>query len=123
MREAFKNDEDIIVTSKHTSQTFSWTSKTVNAIAMAEQMHHKNWIIAKLQRPPSAHLGITDANASNWKDFVKCVRECVKDMKSNPKLNKNHDTALYGISGTIPDKKLLREFVCVHQSAMLDTLE
>jgi len=44
-------------------------------------------------------------------------------MKADPKLNKNHDTALYGISGTIPDKSLLRDFVCVHQSAMLDTLE
>jgi len=51
------------------------------------------------------------------------VKECTQAMKDDPKLNKNHDTALYGISGTIPDKSLLRDFVCVHQSAMLDTLE
>jgi len=123
MREAFKNDDDIIVTSRHTSQTFSWTSKSVNAIAMAALMHNKNWTIAKLQRPASAHVGITDANQANWKDFVKAVKECIAEMKADPKLNKNHDTALYGISGTIPDKSLLRDFVCVHQSAMLDTLE
>jgi hypothetical protein len=86
-------------------------------------MHKKNWVIAKLQRPASAHVGITDGNQANWKDFVKCVRECTKEMKADKTLNKNHDTALYGISGTIPDKSLLREFVCVHQAAMLDTLE
>ena len=51
------------------------------------------------------------------------MKECTQAMKDDPKLNKNVDTALYGISGTIPDKSLLRDFVCVHQSAMLDTLE
>jgi len=77
MRLAFKDDPDIIVTSNHTSQTFSFTSKTVNAIAMCEQMHLKNWTIAKLQRPASAHIGITDANAKNWKHFVQSIKECV----------------------------------------------
>jgi len=122
IRLAFKDDPDIIVTSRVTSQTFSFTSKTVNAIAMASLLHNKNWTVSKLQRPASAHIGLTDANAANWKDFVKCVRECTKEMKADSTLNKNHDTALYGITGTIPDKSLLREFVVVHQSAMLDTL-
>jgi hypothetical protein len=119
---AFKDDPDIIVTSRVTSQTFSFTSKTVNAIAMASLLHKKHWTVSKLQRPASAHIGLTDSNAANWKDFVKCVKECTKEMKADETLNKNHDTALYGITGTIPDKALLRDFVIVHQSAMLDTL-
>jgi len=43
-------------------------------------------------------------------------------MKGDPSLNKNYDTALYGMTGAIPDKRLLREFICMHQSAMLDTI-
>jgi hypothetical protein len=43
-------------------------------------------------------------------------------MKIDPSLNVNHDTAVYGLTGAIPDKALLDEFVCVHQAAMLDTL-
>lgn len=43
-------------------------------------------------------------------------------MKIDPSLNVNHDTAIYGLTGTIPDKKLLDEFICVHQAAMLDVL-
>jgi sphinganine-1-phosphate aldolase len=63
IREAFKNDPDIQVTSKHTSPTFSFTSSTVNAIAVGDQMYKRGqWTIAKLQRPPSGHIGITDAN-------------------------------------------------------------
>lgn len=48
IRLAFKDDEDIIVTSRDTSQTFSFTSKTVNAIAMAELLHKKMWTVSKL---------------------------------------------------------------------------
>ena len=41
-------------------------------------------------------------------------------MKKDPSLNKNHDTATYGLTGAIPDKHLLNEFVFMHHSAMLD---
>jgi len=123
MRLAFENDPDIQVISTEASPIFSFTSKTINCIAMAEQMLNKRWTVAKLQRPPAAHLAITDATAPHWKDFVNAVRDSVKAMKADPKLNVNHETALYGLTGMIPDKSFLRKFVCVHQAAMLDTLE
>lgn len=43
-------------------------------------------------------------------------------MKADKTLNKNHDTAVYGMTGAIPDKNLLHRFVSIHQAAMLDTL-
>lgn len=123
LKQAFKNDADIIVCSTQTSPIFSYTSKTVNPIAMCEEMSkRRRWTIAALQNPSGAHLAITDATAPNWKDFVSSVRECVKAMKADPKLNKNHDTAVYGLTGTIPDKALLHKFVSIHQAALLDTL-
>jgi len=123
IKEAFADHPDIRVTSIHTSPIFSFTSATVNAIAIAEQMHKiGHWIIAKLQRPAGGHLAITDANQKNWKDFVNTLNSAVKQMKGDPSLNKNYDTALYGMTGAIPDKRLLREFICMHQSAMLDTI-
>lgn len=66
---------------------------------------------------------MTEATATNWRDFVKHVKDCTKLMKADPSLNVNHETALYGMTGMIPDKQFLRKFVCVHQAAMLDTLE
>lgn len=81
-----------------------------------------HWAVAKLQRPPGGHLAITDANQKNWKSFVNTLNSSVKKMKADPSLNKNYDTALYGMTGAIPDKKLLRGFICMHQAAMLDTL-
>jgi len=44
-------------------------------------------------------------------------------MKEDKKLNKNFDVAMYGLTGMIPDKNLLHEFVSIHQACILDTLE
>jgi len=124
LRLAFEKDEDITVISKHVSPIFSFTSEKVNCIALAEQMHkRRNWIIAKCQKPPAAHLAITDATSGQWKDFADSIRECVKVMKADSSLNKNMDTAVYGMTGLIPDPRFLRKFICLHQAAMLDTLE
>jgi hypothetical protein len=81
------------------------------------------WSIAKLQRPPGAHWAINHSSCGNWKHFVESVKGCVAAMKKDPSLNKNHDTAVYGMTGAIPDGKLLHQFVSIHQAAMLDTLK
>jgi hypothetical protein len=54
---------------------------------------------------------------------VDSIRECTKAMKEDPSLNKSHNTAIYGMAGQIPDKAFLRKFCCLHQEAMMDTLE
>jgi hypothetical protein len=81
-----------------------------------------NWTIAKLQRPPSGHICLTDANHGNWKHFITTFRESIIAMKKDPSLNVNHDTATYGMTADIPDKGLLRDFVGLYMTAMLDTL-
>lgn len=77
LKEAFKNDEHIETTSKHSGPIFSFTSKTVNAIAMAELLKKKRkWIVACLQMPPGAHLAITAANCPHVDDLADSIKEC-----------------------------------------------
>jgi hypothetical protein len=83
----------------------------------------RKWKLGTVQRPAGAHLTITAANKDSWKDFIDSINECVKAMKENPELNTNDDTAMYCMTGSIPDKSLLHQFVSVHEAAMLDTLE
>jgi hypothetical protein len=98
-----------------TSPIFSWTSKTVNPIAMGEVMlNRRQWTVSALQNPSGAHIAITDASSPNWKDFISSIKECVEVMKADKNLNKNHDTAVYGMTGAIPDKSLLHRFVSIH---------
>ena len=44
-------------------------------------------------------------------------------MLKDPKLNKNKDTATYGMSAQIPDGALLNEFVAIHTGCLLDCLK
>jgi hypothetical protein len=83
----------------------------------------RKWAVGTVQRPAGAHLTITDANASSWPDFVDAIRDCVKELKSKPELNKNSDVALYCMTAQIPDKSMLHQFVSIHEAAMLDTLK
>ena len=124
IREAFKNHPDLRVITQNASCIVTFTSETLNCIAMAEEMKkRRRWTVLKAQRPPSMQLCITDSNSANWEDFIDAVNECVAAMKADPSLNTNASTALYGLTGAIPDPRFLRQFVCYHQAAMLDTLE
>ena len=84
-------------------------------------LKQSEWTVSLLYRPPAIHLAVTDANQDSWEDFVKSVKKGVQAMKIDTSLNVNHDTAMYGLTGQIPDKKLLNDFVFIHQAAMLDT--
>jgi hypothetical protein len=91
---------------------------------MSDLMTKKfNWTLHKVQNPPSGHLTVTNATENHWQGFVTAVKECTKMMKADPSLNTNEDTAVYGMSGLIPDRALLHKFVKVHSAALLDTLE
>jgi len=90
---------------------------------MGELLHKSGWNLAKLQNPHGAHLAITDATSEHWKDLVDQIRTATKMMKADKSLNQNKDTAVYGMTGMIPDKQFMRKFICMHQAAMLDTVE
>lgn len=55
----------------------SFVSTKVNAIAIADLMGKKyKWQLSKLQYPAGAHLVVTDANYSYWKEFAPNVEVC-----------------------------------------------
>jgi len=91
---------------------------------MGDLLHHKrHWILTKLQKPPAAHIAITDSTSAHWQDLVDSIKQCTQMMKDDKNLNKSVDTAMYGMAGMIPDKSFTRQFILHHQAAMLDTLE
>lgn len=60
------------------------------------------------------HWLITDASARNWEHFAESVAATIEEMKKDPSLNTNLDTAVYGMTGQIPDEGLLHQFVSIH---------
>ena len=93
---AFKNDPDLTVLTNTPCMKVVITSNTVDCAAMCKLMREKfNWICHNGQYPNCLAFSFGDGQCDNWEDFVKSVRECVKMMKANPKLNKTADTELF----------------------------
>jgi sphinganine-1-phosphate aldolase len=106
---AFDGDKDIQIISKTPSPIISFTSSSVNCIAMSELLiknHH--WGVAKLQRPHGAHFAFTDASSEHWKGLVSAIKQSTELMKKDESLNTNQDTAVYGMTSAIPDRSTLR---------------
>jgi uncharacterized protein YneF (UPF0154 family) len=72
------------------------------------------WTVHKIQNPSGAHVCITMNIVNHWQKFVDAIKQSTQKMKKNPELNTNEDTALYGMTGSIPDKKLIHQFVSIH---------
>jgi len=121
IKKALRADKDVEICTHNPGAVIALTSKAINAIALGDVMRKQSkWTVSLLQRPPAIHLAVTDSNAGAWEHFVKSVRKGIESMKIDPSLNVNHDTAMYGLTGAIPDKKLLNEFVFIHEALMLD---
>jgi len=87
------------------------TKGEIHAIALADHLHTKGWILAKTQSPPGFHIAITHANCHTMPQMVKDIRTAIKEIKANPKLNHSSDVALYCTADKVPDKKILDNFV------------
>lgn len=99
----------------------SFTSSVVNPIAICDRMQDKyRWSLSKLQEPLGAHLAVTASNAPNWKKLISDLQQCIEDLKADPVLNHNSDTAVYGMASAIPDKNFLKMFFHLHTEEYLD---
>lgn len=62
-----------------------------------------------MQNPPAAHLVVTDANYTHWKEFAPIVQACYEEVINDPKLNNSGDAAMYGIASSVPDKSIISD--------------
>ncbi len=72
--------------------------------------------------PLSSHLVITDANASQWKDFTPALLDCIAYLNKHPEENNRGDAALYGLTAKIPNKGVVGEFLIYYLESVLDAL-
>ena len=51
--------------------------------------------------------------------FVEDVKDSVRILREDPSLNKSETTALYGLTASIPDPNLVKEFLGMGVDGML----
>lgn len=128
---AIRDDEDLaadlVVIGKPLVSVVAFTSKTLNIYNIADAMGEKGWHLNALQSPPGIHVAVTlpivpvvGQLVADLKDAVVGEREKerVRLEKGEKKVLAGDNAALYGVAGSLPDKRVVRELA----SVFLDTL-
>lgn len=128
-RKAIKNEiPEVMLASRHFTSVVAITTRSdvanpINVIALADVMKDKfKWNLNKLQSPSGLHIAFTVGNSPFWRKFVDDLKNSIKMMLDDPKLNHNDSTAFYGMAAKIPDSKILGDVAKIYNGAILDAI-
>lgn len=120
---------DLQIVGRPLVSVVAFTSNTIDVYDVADHMSEKGWHLNALQSPPAIHVAFTLPSAavvdnliSDLKDVVEGIREAerqrVAEGKGKKGAKKGDTAALYGVAGSLPDKRIVRELA----KGFLDTL-
>ncbi len=97
---------------------FAFSSDTLNMFELGELMEKKGWHLDRQQMPPALHLIVTPHHARMVEPFLSDLRSAAAELSKKGKSDASGMAAIYGMIGTIPDRKAAAQFVL----AFLDDL-
>lgn len=129
IRESSTLSADLIIIGNPMVSVVALTSHTLNIYDIADAMSQKGWSLNALQNPPGLHVAFTlplvAALDRLLADFTSVVQESkeqerarVAEGKSAKGSAKGDWAALYGVAGSLPNKKVVVQLA----SGFLDTL-
>lgn len=102
-------------------------STLVDIYDVADAMSARGWHLNSLQNPPGIHVAVTLPIVPAVEGLVEDLREVVEEVVEREKVRragggkiekKGDNSALYGVAGSFPDKRIVRDLA----GAFLDTL-
>jgi glutamate/tyrosine decarboxylase-like PLP-dependent enzyme len=97
---------------------FAFNSDTLNMFELGELMEKKGWHLDTQQLPPALHLIVTPHHARIVEPFLRDLAETTGELMKKGKTEASGMAAIYGMIGTLPDRKAAAQFVL----AFLDDL-
>lgn len=94
----------------------------INPIALKPLMEKKGFNLSTIQEPAGLHISMTIGIANKSKELIQALKQCVKQVKSDPSLNTNETIATYGMTAKIPDANFVTDILRIHSGELLDTL-
>jgi sphinganine-1-phosphate aldolase len=98
----------------------SFTSSTIDIYGVADGMSAKGWHLNALQDPPAVHVAVTLPIVQVWEKLIGDLKLVVEDVNEKERqalaagkpikgIAKGNASALYGVAGSIPTKKVVHE--------------
>ncbi len=89
---------------------FAFGSEKLNVYKLAEKLKEKKWHIDAQHLPPSLHITISPFHERVVEEFLKDLQEAVAEVRQNKEEDTSGMAAIYGMMGTMPDRKAARDF-------------
>ncbi|MBM4333201.1 MAG: aspartate aminotransferase family protein [Deltaproteobacteria bacterium] len=89
---------------------FAFGSNEINVYKLAVKLKERGWHIDSQHRPPSLHMTISPAHEKIIEPFLKDLQESAKEVSGTDSGEASGMAALYGMMGTMPDRKMARTF-------------
>jgi sphinganine-1-phosphate aldolase len=95
----------LFVLGKPSATVFSFGSDTINVYQLAVKLKEKGWHLHSQHRPASLHMTISPYHEKIVEPFLKDLRYAASELSASGPAESTGEAALYGMMGTLPDRK------------------
>jgi sphinganine-1-phosphate aldolase len=84
-------------------------SRDLNVYRIGAEMKKRNWHMDAQHLPASLHMTISPAHEKIVEPFLEDLRELVEEISRTKEEPPSGEAALYGMMGTLPDRKMAKD--------------
>jgi len=99
------------VMTKPDMSVFAFGSDIINVFELGELMEKKGWFLDRLQMPPGLHMIVTPNHEKIIQPFLADLSQITAELIKQGKKDATGMAAVYGIIGTLPDRKAAHQLV------------
>jgi sphinganine-1-phosphate aldolase len=93
----------------------------VNMHVVADLLEKRGWFVDRQMNPDCIHLTITPAHAPIVDRYLGDLKECREFAKGHPELAREGMAAMYGMVATVPDPKMVDQFLYQYMDQRYET--
>ncbi|KAL4518135.1 hypothetical protein Ndes2526A_g01416 [Nannochloris sp. 'desiccata'] len=95
----------------------------LNIYKVNDLLSARGWHLNALQRPAALHICFTAAHsASTVAELLRDLEECVAGVLAHPESGGDGMAPLYGMAATVPDRRIVGNFLIAYQDILLEPL-
>ena len=104
----------LYVLGKPDATVFAFGGRDVNIYELSARLKQRGWHAEAQHLPASLHMTISPIHHTIVDSFLKDLKDAVKDLPAVDAEDISEMAAMYGMIGTMTDRKMAREFALAY---------
>lgn len=102
---------------------FKASRRGLDIYKVSELLGKRGWHLNALQHPAALHICLTAAHSPAIVELLlRDLREAVAEALKDPKAGGDGMAPLYGMAATVPDRRIVSQFLTAYQDALLEAM-